>query len=65
MSKEQYLKDLESKLNVVNRGIFKAEAYPDSALDEIRSLHEMVSARPNLSPNEKTAIIEELSRLKK
>ncbi|MFC3901257.1 DUF1128 family protein [Aliicoccus persicus] len=65
MSKEQFLKDLESKLNVVNRGIFKAEAYPDSAFEDIQSLHQMVSSRQNLSPNEKTAIIEELSRLRK
>ena len=65
MSKETLLKDLEDKLNVVNRGIFKAEAYPDSALEEIRSIHQLVTIRQNLSPSEQTALIEELSRLRK
>lgn len=65
MSKETLLKDLEDKLNVVNRGIFKAEAYPDSALEEIRSIHQLVTMRKNLTPSEQTALIEELSRLRK
>ncbi len=65
MSKEQLLKDLENKLNVVNKGMFKAEAYPESAVDEIKEIHAMVARHDNLSPNEQTAVIEELSRLRK
>ena len=65
MSKEQLLKDLENKLKVVNKGIFRAEAYPDSAEPEIKEIHAMVVRHDNLSPNEQTAVIEELSRLRK
>lgn len=65
MDKETMLKEIEAKLNVVNKGMLKPEAFSDAREEEIAEYHKMVTSRNEISPMEQTAILEELSKLRK
>lgn len=65
MNKEEMLKTLESELNVVNKGVFNPEYFDDASIDSIKEIYDMVVMRGNLSPQEQTALIDELSKLRK
>ncbi|GAA3714037.1 MULTISPECIES: DUF1128 family protein [Salinicoccus] len=65
MDKEKMLKDIESSLNVVNKGVFNAEDFSDDNVEQLNEIHEMVTSRNQITAIEQTAIIEELSKLRK
>ncbi|KKK34223.1 hypothetical protein WN59_08060 [Salinicoccus sediminis] len=64
MDKGTMLNDIEDKLNVVNKGMFKPEDFNDESLGEIEEIHSMVTGRTSISAIEQSAIIEELSKLR-
>lgn len=59
------LKEIEEKLKVVNKGILKPEDFDDSQNEEIEDYHKMLTSRNDVSAMEQTAILEELSKLRK
>lgn len=65
MQKAEMLKELEDALNVVNKGVFNPEDFDDSKTDQIGEIHEMVTSRSQVTAIEQSAIIEELSKLRK
>lgn len=65
MDKAKMLNDIEEKLNVVNKGMFKPEFFDDESVGEIEEIHNMVTGRSTISAIEQSAIIEELSKLSK
>jgi uncharacterized protein YfkK (UPF0435 family) len=65
VDKETMLKEIESKLKVVNKGVLKAEDFSDDHKEEIEEYHKMVTTRNEISPMEQSAILEELSKLRK
>lgn len=65
MNKGEMLEAIEERLNVVNKGLFKPEDFHDDYLEEITEFYKMVTARGDISPREQSAIIEELSKLRK
>ncbi len=65
MDKEQMLKEIEEKLKVVNKGLLKPEGFSDDHMADIEEYHKMVTSRNEISPMEQTAILEELSKLRK
>ena len=65
MYKEQILNDIIQKLNVVNKSVFKAEDYSDEKISELNDIKEMLESRKQISTSEQSAIIEELSKMRK
>ena len=65
MDKEQMLKEIEDKLNVVNKGLFQPDDFDESNMEEIEEIHQMVISRPKITANEQSAIIQEISKLRK
>lgn len=64
MDKDKMLNEIEDKLKVVNKGMFRSEDFDDANIDEIEGIHNMVTSRSNISAIEQSAIIEELSKLR-
>lgn len=65
MDKTQILEDIVQKLNVVNRGIFKPDDYSDEKVSELNDIKEMLESRGQISTAEQSAVIEELSKMRK
>lgn len=65
MDKEQILNEIIQKLNVVNKGVFKAEDYSDEKISELNDIKELLDSRKQISTGEQSAIIEELSKMRK
>lgn len=65
MDKEQILNDIVEKLNVVNKGVFKSEDYSDEKISELNDIKAMLDSRRQISAGEQSAIIEELSKMRK
>lgn len=65
MDKEQILNEIIQKLNVVNKGVFKAEDYSDEKISELNDIKELLDSRSQISTSEQSAIIEELSKMRK
>lgn len=65
MDKGEMLNKIEERLNVVNKGLFDPEDYSDDYLEEITEFYKMVTARGEISARDQSAIIEELSKLRK
>lgn len=65
MDKETMLKEIEQKLKIVNKGILKPEDFDDSQIEELEDYHRMLKARNDVSPMEQTAILDELSKMRK
>mgnify|MGYP001940082010 FL=1 len=65
MNKEEILSDIVEHLNVVNKGIFKAEDYSDDKLTELNDIKKMLQSRKQISAAEQSAVIEELSKMRK
>lgn len=65
MDKEQILNDIVKHLNVVNKSVFKAEDYSDEKLSELNDIRELVASRKQISTQEQSAIIDELSKMRK
>lgn len=65
MNKEEILNDIVNQLNVVNKGIFKAEDYSDDKVTELNDIKSMLESRKQISAAEQSAVIEELSKMRK
>ncbi|WP_411842287.1 DUF1128 family protein [Salinicoccus sp. HZC-1] len=65
MDKSKMLEEIEDKLKVVNKGMFRPEDFDDANIEEIEEIHNMVKSRSTISAIEQSAIIEELSKLRK
>ena len=65
MDNEQILNDIVKHLNVVNKGVFKADDYSDNKVEELNDIKNMLESRKQISAIEQSAIIEELSKLRK
>ena len=65
MDKEQILNYIVKHLNVVNKGVFKADDYSDNKVEELNDIKNMLESRKQISAIEQSAIIEELSKLRK
>ncbi len=65
MDKEQILNEIIQKLNVVNKGVFNAEDYSDEKISELNDIKELLDSRRQISTSEQSAIIEELSKMRK
>lgn len=65
MDKATMLKEIEEKLKVVNKGILKPEDFDESHTEEIEDYHKMLTSRNDVSAMEQTAILDELSKLRK
>lgn len=65
MDKEQILNEIIQKLNVVNKSVFNAEDYSDEKISELNDIKEMLNSRRQISTSEQSAIIEELSKMRK
>jgi len=65
LDKETILKEIEKKLKIVNKGILKPEDFDDSQKEELEDYHRMLSGRNDVSPMEQTAILDELSKMRK
>ncbi len=64
MDKNKMLNEIESKLNVVNKGLFNPEDFSDEKVGEIEEIHGMVTGRSTITAIEQSAIIEELSKIR-
>lgn len=65
MDKAEILNDIVLKLNVVNKGVFKPEDYSDEKISELNDIKEMLESRRQISTAEQSAIIDELSKMRK
>ena len=65
MDKEQILNEIIQKLNVVNKGVFKSEDYSDEKISDLNDIKELLDSRQQISTSEQSAIIEELSKMRK
>lgn len=65
MDKETMLKEIEEKLKVVNKGMLNPEDFDDSRKEEIEDYHKMLKSRNDISAMEQTAVLNELSKLRK
>lgn len=59
------IEEIKTKLRMVNVDAMKAEHFNDSQYEDLRDLYEMVKSRDSITPNEMTAIAEELASLRK
>lgn len=65
MEKEQILKEIVTHLKVVNKSIFKPEDYSDEKISELNDIKELLASRKQISLQEQSAIIDELSKMRK
>lgn len=65
MEKEQILNEIVKHLNVVNKGVFKPEDYSDEKISELNDIKELLASRKQISSQEQSAIIDELSKMRK
>lgn len=59
------LDTLQSKLNVVNDGLFNPEDFDPEKIDELQALVHFIQSRDHLSLQENEAVISELRALRK
>lgn len=62
---ESLLESLQSRLNVVNEGLFNPEDFDPEKLDDLAALVQFIEARSHLSLQENEAVIAELKTLRK
>lgn len=65
MDKAQILKEIITHLNVVNKAVFKPEDYSDEKINELNDIKELLASRKHISLQEQSAIIDELSKMRK
>lgn len=65
MNKEEILDDIVKHLNVVNKSVFKAEDYSDEKVSELNDIRDLLVSRKQISTQEQSAIIDELSKMRK
>jgi uncharacterized protein YfkK (UPF0435 family) len=59
------IEEISQKLNMLNIGVIKAEAFSNEKLEDLEYLHKMVMKKKSFSPSEMQAIAEELAALRK
>ncbi|UOQ43082.1 DUF1128 domain-containing protein [Halobacillus salinarum] len=62
---EVLINDMADKLQVVNRSIMDPEDYDLSKYDEIKSLHDVIQMKGQLSVSEIQAFVQELGQYRK
>lgn len=65
MNKEEILDDIVKHLKVVNKSVFRAEDYSDEKVSELNDIRDLLVSRKQISAQEQSAIIEELSKMRK
>lgn len=64
-SLESLLETLQSRLNVVNEGVFNPEDFDPEKIDDLAVLVNFIKTRSHLSLQENEAVIAELKALRK
>ncbi len=59
------LETLQSRLNVVNEGLFNPEDFDPEKLDDLAALVNFIKSRAHLSLQENEAVVAELKTLRK
>lgn len=59
------VEQMVDKLQIVNRGIIKAENFNIEEYEQIKELHDLIMSKPSLSVSEIQAIVGELGQLRK
>lgn len=61
---EVMIEDIKKKLQIVNGAAMKPEFYGADKYEEMKELHQMVTAKPSLSVSEMDAIVSELGKMR-
>jgi len=64
MTIEQMIEAILDKLNIINKGVIKADQFDGSKSDDLEEIYSFVMMRDSLTLAEVDAIIEELKALK-
>jgi len=64
MTIEQMIEAILDKLNIINKGVIKAEQFDGSKNEDLKEIYEFVMKRDSLSLAEVDAIVDELKSLK-
>lgn len=64
MTIEQMIEAVLDKLNIINKGVIKAEQFDGSKNEDLKEIYEFVMMRDSLSLAEVDAIVDELKSLK-
>lgn len=62
---EFMIEKIKEKLNILNLGILKADDFDEQLYDELKDIYDLVMKKNTFSPNEMTALAEELGNLRK
>lgn len=62
---EYMIEKIKEKLKVLNLGVIKPSHFDEKMYDELRDIYELIMKKDSFSPNEMTAIVEELGNLRK
>ncbi|MCK2156875.1 DUF1128 family protein [Exiguobacterium sp. Helios] len=64
MTIEQMIVDILDKLNIINKGVIKAEQFDGTKNDDLKEIYDFVMMRESLTLAEVDAIVDELKSLK-
>ncbi|MBM7094141.1 DUF1128 domain-containing protein [Alteribacter keqinensis] len=59
------LDEIKQKLQIVNAGAIKAEAFDLNKYDDLKDIHAYVMSKDNFSVNEMDGIVSELGQMRK
>ncbi len=62
---EYMVEKIKEKLKLINIGAIQASHFDEGMYDELKEIYELIMKKDSFSPNEMTAIVEELGRLRK
>jgi uncharacterized protein YfkK (UPF0435 family) len=62
---EFMIEQIKEKLKVLNLGAIKPSHFDENMYEELKDIYELVMKKNSFSPNEMTAIVEELGNLRK
>ncbi|ACB61357.1 MULTISPECIES: DUF1128 family protein [Exiguobacterium] len=64
MTIEQMIVEILDKLNIINKGVIKAEQFDGTKNDDLKEIYDFVMMRESLTLAEVDAIVDELKSLK-
>ena len=64
MTIEQMIVEILDKLNIINKGVIKAEQFDGPKNDDLKEIYDFVMMRESLTLAEVDAIVDELKSLK-
>lgn len=62
---EYMIEKVKEKLKVMNLGAIKPSHFDENMYEELKEIYELVMKKDSFSPNEMSAIVEELGNLRK